>query len=72
LNLLQRLISILCLVGGIVLDCFGGSGTTSVAAIGLERRSVYMECDPGYVEIAQRRFEKALAKTQELKQGVLA
>jgi DNA modification methylase len=55
-RLMERLISILCPVDGIVLDCFGGSGTTSVAAMNLKRRSIYIDIDPGYASIARDRF----------------
>lgn len=44
--------------GGIVLDCFGGSGTTLVAAHKTGRRGYLMEIDPAYVDVTIRRFEK--------------
>ena len=44
--------------GGIVLDCFGGSGTTLVAAEKTGRRGYVMEIDPTYVDVSVRRFEK--------------
>ena len=59
--LMERLVSIFCPPNGIVLDCFGGSGTTSVAAINLGRQSIYMEREGTYIQIAQGRFQKALA-----------
>jgi hypothetical protein len=43
---------------GIVLDSFGGSGTTVVAAEKTGRRAFLMELDPVYVDVAVRRFEK--------------
>jgi ParB-like chromosome segregation protein Spo0J len=43
---------------GIVLDSFGGSGTTVVAAEKTGRRGFLMELDPAYVDVAVRRFEK--------------
>ena len=43
---------------GIVLDCFGGSGTTLVAAHMTGRRGYVMEIDPLYVDVSIRRFEK--------------
>ena len=42
----------------IVLDCFGGSGTTVIAAEKTGRRAAMMELDPAYVDVAIRRFEK--------------
>ena len=44
--------------GGIVLDCFGGSGTTLIAAEKTGRRGYVIELDPVYVDIAINRFEK--------------
>ena len=43
---------------GIVLDSFGGSGTTLVAAHMTGRRGYVMEIDPVYVDVSIRRFEK--------------
>jgi len=44
--------------GGIVLDCFGGSGTTIIAAEKTGRRACVMELDPLYVDVAIKRFEQ--------------
>ncbi len=44
--------------GGVVLDCFGGSGTTLVAAEKTGRRGYVIEIDPAYVDVSVRRFEK--------------
>ena len=44
--------------GGIVLDCFGGSGTTLIAAEKTGRCASVMELDPVYVDTAINRFEK--------------
>lgn len=43
--------------GGIVLDCFAGSGTTLIAAEKTGRRAYAMEIDPLYVDTAIRRWE---------------
>jgi DNA modification methylase len=43
---------------GLVLDGFGGSGTTIVAAEKTGRRACVIELDPAYVDVAIRRFEK--------------
>lgn len=42
---------------GIVLDCFGGSGTTLIAAETTGRRAHAMELDPVYVDTAIRRWQ---------------
>ena len=43
--------------GGIVLDCFAGSGTTLIAAERSGRRAYAMEIDPKYVDTAIRRWQ---------------
>ena len=45
--------------GGVVLDCFMGSGTTGVACMNLGRRFLGMEIDSNYFEIAKNRIEEA-------------
>lgn len=45
-------------VGGLVLDPFGGSGTTILAADRTRRRAALIEIDPRYVDVAIRRWEK--------------
>lgn len=44
--------------GGIVLDCFGGSGTTLIAAEKTGRLGRIIELDPAYVDVTIRRFER--------------
>ena len=44
--------------GAIVLDCFGGSGTTLIAAERTGRRARVMEFDPAYVDVSVRRFQQ--------------
>lgn len=43
---------------GIVLDCFGGSGTTLIAAEKTGRRGYLIELDPLYVDVTIKRFEQ--------------
>lgn len=42
--------------GGLVLDTFGGSGTTAIAAERCGRTAALMELDPHYVDVILRRF----------------
>lgn len=49
--------------GGIILDAFGGSGTTLLAAERTGRRARLIEIDPYYVDATIRRFE-ALTKVE--------
>jgi DNA modification methylase len=55
--------------GGIVLDPFGGSGTTLIAAHTTGRISRVMEIDPTYCDVIIRRFEKLTGKTAALVNG---
>lgn len=44
--------------GAIVLDPFGGAGTTVIAAEKTGRRARVIEIDPGYVDLTVRRWER--------------
>lgn len=44
--------------GGIVLDCFGGSGTTLIAAERVGRRGYLMEFEPKYVDTIIERYQQ--------------
>ena len=48
--------------GGIVLDCFGGSGTTVIAAERTGRTARLMELDPLYVDLIVRRWQSFTRK----------
>lgn len=48
--------------GGVVLDCFGGSGTTLLAAEQTGRRARLIELDPIYCDLIVRRFQAATAQ----------
>jgi DNA modification methylase len=43
--------------GEIVLDLFGGSGTTAIAAERLNRKARLMELDPKYCDVIVKRWE---------------
>jgi DNA modification methylase len=45
--------------GGVVLDPFGGAGTTSLVSMQEGRRSIMCELNPEYAEMAQRRIDAA-------------
>ncbi|AEP10297.1 site-specific DNA-methyltransferase [Micavibrio aeruginosavorus] len=47
---------------GIVLDCFGGSGTTLLAAEQTGRHACLIEMDPRYVDVTIKRYEKMTGK----------
>ena len=48
--------------GMVVLDAFGGSGTTIIAAEQLNRQARVMELDPHYVDVIIARWEKLTGK----------
>lgn len=47
-----------CPPGGVVLDPFGGAGTTGLVADRRGRNAILIEINPAYVEIARRRITK--------------
>jgi DNA modification methylase len=49
--------------GDIVLDCFGGSGTTLIAAEKTGRKAYLMEIDPVYVDVTIDRYQKLTGKS---------
>ena len=55
--------------GEIVLDLFGGSGSTLIAAEQLGRVCYMMEFDPKYVDTIVARWEQLTGKTAELIEG---
>jgi DNA modification methylase len=48
-----------------VLDLFGGSGSTLIAAEQTGRRAFLMEIDPLYCDVIVRRFEQFAGKKAE-------
>ena len=48
---------------GIILDAFGGSGTTLIAAEKTKRRGYLVALDPAYVDVTIRRWEKLTGKS---------
>ena len=52
--------------GDIILDSFGGSGTTLIAAEQLKRRCYMMELDPHYCDVIIARWETLTGKVAQL------
>lgn len=55
---------------GIILDCFGGSGSTLLAAEKVDRRCYMIEYDPKYCDVILDRFEKQSGIKPEKVSGV--
>lgn len=53
-------------IGESILDVFGGSGSTLIAAEQLNRRCYMMELDPHYCDVIISRWEKLTGKEAEL------
>ncbi|MEG0766230.1 MAG: DNA modification methylase [Clostridia bacterium] len=51
--------------GGVVLDLFGGSGTTMAACEQIGRTSCTMELDPKYVDVIVRRYLRLTGGTEQ-------
>ena len=57
-DLIEPCIKAGCPEGGIVLDPFGGSGTTGIVAALNNRKSILIELNKDYIDIANKRIEK--------------
>lgn len=57
-ELAERCIKAGCPQGGTVLDPFGGSGTTGLAADRLQRNAILLELNPEYAAMAERRLSR--------------
>ena len=55
--------------GDVILDLFGGSGSTMIAAEQLGRKAYLMEIDPHYCDVILSRWEKFTGKKAELLNG---
>jgi len=49
--------------GGLILDPFGGAGTTLIAAERTGRRARLIELDPGYVDVIVERWQRLTGRT---------
>lgn len=67
-ELVERAINNSSKVGDIVLDGFGGSGSTLIAAEKTRRKARLMELDPKFCDVIVRRWEEYTDKKAELLQ----
>ena len=59
-DLIEPCIKAGCPEHGVVLDPFGGSGTTGIVAKSLNRTAILIELNPEYIKIAKNRVDKEL------------
>ena len=59
-DLIEPCIKAGCPEGGVVLDPFGGSGTTGIVSALNNRNAILIELNPEYIKIAEDRIEKEL------------
>jgi site-specific DNA-methyltransferase (adenine-specific) len=57
--LAERLIRMFSFAGDTVLDPFGGTGTTALAALSSGRNSISLDIEPKYVALANQRLREA-------------
>lgn len=58
-KLVERLIKLFTYPGDMVLDSFGGIGTTGIVAQGLKRKFTMIELNPNYCKYAKEQLEKS-------------
>jgi DNA modification methylase len=68
-KLIARLINNSSRAGELVLDLFGGSGTTLIACEQMNRKCSMMEYDPKYVDVIIERWEKLTGKKAQKIEG---
>jgi len=57
-DLIEPCIKAGCPEGGVVLDPFGGAGTTGIVAQSLNRQAILIELNPEYIKISKNRIDK--------------
>ncbi|WP_202880489.1 DNA-methyltransferase [Sinorhizobium meliloti] len=65
-ELAERLIRMFSFAGDTVLDPFGGTGSTCVAAVEAGRSSICNEIDKGYLSLARERLTKAVNRERRV------
>jgi modification methylase len=58
--LAERLIKLFSFAGDTVLDPFGGTGSTAIAAVTTGRNSISVEIEPSYIDVARQNIEAAI------------
>ena len=68
-KIMRWLIRLVTPPGGTILEPFGGSGTTGVAAAGVDCKVILTEREPGYCDIIRARVEHSLGTAVTLAPG---
>lgn len=61
-SLAREFVLMFCPPGGVVVDPFGGSGTTAAAAIAAGRRFISIDCRASQAELTTRRIQEEAAR----------
>ncbi|KZL02179.1 Modification methylase DpnIIB [Pseudovibrio sp. Ad5] len=69
-ELVERCLKAGCPKGGVVLDPFGGAGTTALVALRMGMEAILIELNPDYAEIAKKRIERDWVGPVERKRDV--
>ncbi len=64
-DLIEPCIKAGCPEGGVVLDPFGGSGTTGIVASLNNRNAILIELNQNYIDIANKRIDKEVGLFNE-------
>src|SRR5580700_1101428 len=59
-ELVRRCLSVSCPEGAVVLDCFGGAGTTALVTLQLGHRAISIDIHGAYTAEARRRIKRVL------------
>ena len=65
IELLKNVINHCTEEGDVVLDCFGGSGSTAVACIETNRNYILIEREEKYIDISKERIGNAVPKLSQ-------
>jgi DNA modification methylase len=60
----ERLIKLFSFAGDTVLDPFGGTGSTAIAAIAAGRNSISLDVEPTYVQIAKANIQEVIRQSR--------
>lgn len=69
-GMLEKILNDFSAEQDLILDCFGGSGSTLIACEQTGRKCFMMELDPHYVDVIIKRWEDMTGQKAELIQGV--